>query len=214
MSDPGESQLLRSGVLDGVAVAVAGPAPEAGPSSLGRAVADMCRALGASTSTLCVAGPDGEPLEEAAVEGAVGSIVSELGAVDALVIDAAALFEASGSDTRAGLMGCLDGAWRATRAVANGVYLARGSSGRVLYLAPRASAGAHAEATRAGLENLARTLSIEWSRHTITTVALAPGEDTTAGEVATLAAYLASPAGAYFSGCLLELGGVAAAVER
>ena len=36
-------------------------------------------------------------------------------------------------------------------------------------------------------------------------VAIAPGEGTPAGEVAALCAYLASPAGAYFSGCLLDL---------
>lgn len=210
MSGSKESQLLRSGVLDGVAIAIAGPGPESGAGSLGGAVGEACGAVGASTAVLAVARSDGEPLEEAAVDQAVESILTELGGVDALVVDAAALFEAAGSDTRAGLMGCLDGAWRATRAVANGVYLARGTAGRVVYLAPSASAGAHAEATRAGLENLARTLSIEWSRNAITTVALAPGQDTTAGEVATLTAYLASPAGAYFSGCLLELGGAAA----
>ena len=63
-----------------------------------------------------------------------------------------------------------------------------------------------ARAARAGLENLARTLSIEWSRHAITTVAIAPAPDTDAGELAALCAYLASPAGAYFSGCLLAPG--------
>jgi hypothetical protein len=36
-------------------------------------------------------------------------------------------------------------------------------------------------------------------------VAIAPGDDTDAGELAAIAAYLASPAGAYFSGCLLDL---------
>ena len=59
----------------------------------------------------------------------------------------------------------------------------------------------------AGLENLARTLSIEWARHGITTVAVAPGEDTSAAELAALACYLLSPAGAYFSGCLMDLRG-------
>ena len=66
----------------------------------------------------------------------------------------------------------------------------------------------YADAARAGLENLARTLSIEWARYGITTVAIAPGEKTAASEVAALIAYLASPAGAYFSGCLLDLRGV------
>ncbi|HEY4898079.1 MAG TPA: hypothetical protein VII01_18560 [Solirubrobacteraceae bacterium] len=207
MSASGEQQLLRSGVLDGVGIAIAGPGRVAAGGSLGEAVGERCGALGARTAGLCVVAEDGAPVEESAVEEEVESIVSALGAIDVLVLDGAALFAAAGGDTRAGLMGCLDGAWRATRAVVNRVYLARETAGRVVYLAPTVSAGAHAQATRAGLENLARTLSIEWSRHRITTVALAPGEDTTAPEVATLTAYLASPAGAYFSGCLLDLGG-------
>jgi hypothetical protein len=40
-------------------------------------------------------------------------------------------------------------------------------------------------------------------------VTIAPGTETGAGEVAALSAYLASPAGAYFSGCLLDLRGKA-----
>ncbi|HXO18740.1 MAG TPA: hypothetical protein VOA87_02320, partial [Thermoanaerobaculia bacterium] len=81
--------------------------------------------------------------------------------------------------------------------------------GRIVYLAPAADTGEHAGAARAGLENLARTLSVEWARHAITAVTIAPGSATTAGEVARLVAYLASPAGAYFSGCLLDLRGPA-----
>ena len=67
------------------------------------------------------------------------------------------------------------------------------------------SGDAHAEAARAGLENLARTLSIEWARLGIRPVAIHPGTETPAGEVAELAAFLASPAGAYYSGCRFDL---------
>jgi hypothetical protein len=63
-----------------------------------------------------------------------------------------------------------------------------------------------AGALRAALENLARTLSTEWARHQLTTVTLAPAAEGAADEVAALVAYLASPAGAYFSGCVLEVG--------
>jgi NAD(P)-dependent dehydrogenase (short-subunit alcohol dehydrogenase family) len=97
-----------------------------------------------------------------------------------------------------------------TRAVVNRAFLLAERSppsGRIVYLAPASDAGEHAGAARAGLENLARTLSIEWARHGITLVTIAPGEATAAGEVAALCAYLASPAGAYFSGCLLDLRG-------
>ena len=68
-----------------------------------------------------------------------------------------------------------------------------------------ADARTHARAARAGLENLARTTSIEWARYGITTVAITPGRDTTGDTLAALCAYLASPAGAYFSGCVLAL---------
>ncbi len=65
-----------------------------------------------------------------------------------------------------------------------------------------------AKAARAGAENLARTLSVEWARHEITVVTIALGDVTAPGEAAALTAYLASPAGAYFSGCQLDLRGV------
>jgi NAD(P)-dependent dehydrogenase (short-subunit alcohol dehydrogenase family) len=94
-----------------------------------------------------------------------------------------------------------------TRAVANAAFLPDDRGGRVLFVAPPPDAGRHAEAARAGLENLARTLSIEWARHGIVLAAIAPRATSAAGEVATLCAYLASPAGAYFSGCLLDLRG-------
>ena len=56
------------------------------------------------------------------------------------------------------------------------------------------------------MENLARTLSIEWARHQVRIVAIHPGRETTAGEVGDLVAFLASPAGAYYSGCAFTLG--------
>jgi NAD(P)-dependent dehydrogenase (short-subunit alcohol dehydrogenase family) len=95
----------------------------------------------------------------------------------------------------------------ATRAVATGA-LIPGSGGKVLLLAPRAGAGAHVDAVRAGLENLARTLSVEWARFAITVVAICPGSRTTDEELAGLVCFLLSPAGGYFSGCRFDLGAV------
>jgi NAD(P)-dependent dehydrogenase (short-subunit alcohol dehydrogenase family) len=91
----------------------------------------------------------------------------------------------------------LDGAWDAVQPEAAGAKL-------IVLLAPPPG-DAHAEAARAGLENLARTLSIEWARLGIRPVAIHPGAATPAGEVAELAAFLASPAGAYYSGCRFDL---------
>jgi hypothetical protein len=174
--------LLRPGVLDGVRIVVATPGP------LGDAVAARTAALGAALATVAV-DPDGDEPE---VRGA-----------DVLVWDGdAAHRSARGADA---VRAALDGAWLAIRAVAER-WIA-GGGGLVVLVAPRPG-DAHAEAARAGLENLARTLSIEWARYGIRPVAILPGERSTGGEVAELVAYLASPGGAYYSGCAFTLGAV------
>jgi NAD(P)-dependent dehydrogenase (short-subunit alcohol dehydrogenase family) len=215
MSPPDASQLLRAGLLDATAVLVAGPAPADEPVSPAEGVAprivEQCAALGAEVRRCAVLDEAGHSLAEEAIEADVGRVLGELGRIDVLVVDCGALFAAAGEERdRDGLVGSLDGAWTVTRAVAGGAFLAAGQPGRIIYVAPRPSAGPHAEAARAGLENLARTLSIEWSRHRLAPLAIAPGDHTEPGELSALLAYLASPAGAYFSGCLLDLRGPAA----
>jgi NAD(P)-dependent dehydrogenase (short-subunit alcohol dehydrogenase family) len=226
MSEPiSVTELLRPGLLAGVSVLLAGPGAAADPGrSAGDAVGVACGELGARVGVaVCELTGDGpSPPEEAAVDRAVELALGEDGDLDLLVVDGAALFAAAGEhsggapveageDARAALRGALESAWSVTRAVVNLAFIARERPGRIVYLAPAPDAGEHAEAARAGLENLARTLSVEWARHAITAVTIAPGSTTTAGEVARLVAYLASPAGAYFSGCLLDLRGPGAA---
>jgi NAD(P)-dependent dehydrogenase (short-subunit alcohol dehydrogenase family) len=75
-------------------------------------------------------------------------------------------------------------------------------------ISPAADAGPHAEAARAGLENLARTLSVEWARYGITVTAMAPGASTTEAELTDLVCFVLSRAGDYFSGCRFDLGAV------
>src|SRR5206468_1036841 len=88
---------------------------------------------------------------------------------DVLVVDAGAAFVAGG------LRGALDTTWTAVRAVANAAWIEpERPGGKVLLVAP-APGPAHAEAVRAGCENLARTLSIEWARFGIRIVAVLPG---------------------------------------
>jgi NAD(P)-dependent dehydrogenase (short-subunit alcohol dehydrogenase family) len=99
------------------------------------------------------------------------------------------------------------------RALATEALIDSSDPGRLVLVAPRPQAGPHAEAARAALENLARTLSVEWARHAITAVALWPGEATTDDELAELVCFLVSPAGAYFTGCRFELGAVATAAR-
>jgi NAD(P)-dependent dehydrogenase (short-subunit alcohol dehydrogenase family) len=207
------TELLRPGLLEGVGLLVAGPPPPAGPQ--GVAVAQAFVELGASVST-CV--PD--PVDEPAMDGAVAAALAEAGALHVLVVDGAGLFAhagggGGGEDSEGGravgggapcaLRACMDATWNVTRAVVNLAFLpAPGPVARVIYLAP-APEGEHAEAAGAALENLARTLSVEWARHGVTVVALAPAADTPARELAAVAAFLASPAGAYFSGALLDM---------
>jgi citronellol/citronellal dehydrogenase len=98
------------------------------------------------------------------------------------------------------------------RTVATAAFIPDERGGKVTLIAPPPAVGAvapSAAGVRAATENLARTLSIEWARHGIRTVAITPGPCTTDAELATLAAYLASPAGDYFSGCRLALGEIA-----
>jgi NAD(P)-dependent dehydrogenase (short-subunit alcohol dehydrogenase family) len=142
------------------------------------------------------AGPLGEAV--AARASALGARDGEE-AIDALVVDAAAAFaRAAGVEA---VRAALDGAWAEIQPAAGG---ALAGGGLIVLLAPPPG-DAHAEAARAGLENLARTLSIEWARLGIRPVAIHPGASTPAGEVAELAAFLASPAGAYYSGCRFDL---------
>ena len=96
-----------------------------------------------------------------------------------------------------GVRAALDEAWDAIRAT-----MLPPGPGLIVLLAP-APGDAHRAAARAGLENMARTLSIEWSPHGIRPVAVLQGGDDAA--TAELVAYLASPAGAYFSGCAITL---------
>ena len=138
------------------------------------------------------AGPLGEVVARRAAQLGATTATSDL---DVLVVDAAALFAAAaGVDA---VRGALDGAWAAIQPHAAGAKL-------IVLLAPPPG-DAHAEAARAGLENLARTLSIEWARHEIRPVAIHPGTATAAEEVAELAAFLSSAAGAYYSGCRFDL---------
>ena len=202
-------------MLAGVVVLLAGDG-ESRPGSFTPAIAEACDELGAKTSRW----RSGEAVPADA---------------DVLVVDAASSFASApvpaphdpAGATGAALRHCLDEAWQASHAVANAAFIDAQRPGRIIYLAPRSPSmtqadashptaahataahdgGGHADAARAGLENLARTLSIEWARYAITTVALAPGPHTTADEVASVVAYLASPAGAYFSGCQLDMRG-------
>jgi citronellol/citronellal dehydrogenase len=214
MSTVDASQMLRPGLLEGVGVLLGGPAATGDGEGLADAVQTECAALGARVLRCAAPAGASHESQEAATDAAVVAALEELPGIDMLVLDGAGIFaseRARAGDPRtespaAGLGGCLQATWTLTRAVFNLAFL-EAQGGRIVYLAPRSDAGTHPQPALAGLENLSRTLSIEWARHGVTTVTIAPGRSSPAGEVGAVAAYLASPAGAYFSGCLLDLRG-------
>jgi NAD(P)-dependent dehydrogenase (short-subunit alcohol dehydrogenase family) len=155
-------------------------------------------------------------LAEEVVDELLAGALAELGGgADVGVVDAWGIHAAvagSGEDAaRRALGASVEASWNFTRSLATRAFLERQGPGRIVLVAPASGAGPHADAARAGLENLARTLSIEWARYGVTAVAIAPGARTRPEEVAALTAFLSSPAGAYFSGCLLDMRGLAAA---
>ncbi len=129
----------------------------------------------------------------------------------------------------------LEGTWLMTQAVANKAMIPAGG-GKVISVTLSPHHGlpgmAHSSSARAAVENMMRVLSIEWSRFDIKLNAIATGhfetdaiqkypEPVKAGvaktvplgrmgrpiEQAWLVAYLASPAGDYYSGAIFTLDG-------
>jgi hypothetical protein len=185
--------MFRAGLLDGRRVAVAGPAAGDPPAvEIDRAVCDRLRALGARVDAI----DSGTLADEEATAGWAQSRAP----LDALVFLGAEPFGAGGADR---LQATLEVAWRAVHGTQPCL---SDEGGRLVFVAPRAGAGDHDEAARAGLENLARTLSVEWARFGVAAVAVAPGPATAPTDVADLVAYLLSPAGGYLTGCRLSLG--------
>jgi NAD(P)-dependent dehydrogenase (short-subunit alcohol dehydrogenase family) len=144
-------------------------------------------------------------------EDAAMAWVAERSPLHGLVFDGGAGFGSGGED---GLRAVLGLDWISARAVATGALIPGGAGGRLLFVAPRTDAGPFAQAARSALENLARTLSVEWARFAVTAVAVCPGPHTSDDEVAELVCFLLSDAGGYFTGCRFELGAVAEASTR
>ena len=197
--------LLRPGLLDGVraVLATAESAPDV-EASLAVTTERRLAELGAVVGR-CSLTPSPDPGGDEETQALAADALSTSGGAEVLVLDGSALYRAA--DGEHALLACMQASWDVTRAVANEAMLER-DGGLVVALAPPPSAGEHAEAARAGLENLARTLSIEWARFSTRAVCVAPGDATPAGQIAELVCWLASPAGSYFSGCLLDLRGV------
>jgi NAD(P)-dependent dehydrogenase (short-subunit alcohol dehydrogenase family) len=180
----GPMTVLRQGLLGGRTVALAGDPPAR--------LHDALAGLGAD-----VLGLDPGLDEDGARDWATGA-----GTIHAVVYDSGPAFGGGG---QASLRETTERAWVATRAVATGALIPAGA-GKIVLIGPRPAAGRLAGAVRAALENLARTLSVEWARYGVTAAAISPGAQTGEDELAELVCFLVSPAGEYLSGCLFELG--------
>ncbi len=254
MADPAP-QILRPGLLDGQVCVVSGAG-----TGLGRATALELASLGA---TVIGCGRRPEPLEEVAtavseaggtaeaesmdirdaeaVESLFDGIMERHGRVDVLVNNAGGQFMSpaeaiSPKGFRTVIELNVQGTWQMTHAAATKAFIPQ-CSGKVISITLSPHHGmpgmVHSGAARAAVENMMRTLSIEWARFDIKLCALAAGQfDTevlrtkypkqvsenvhrtvplqrlgTPEEMAWLVAYLASPAGDFLSGCVITIDG-------
>jgi citronellol/citronellal dehydrogenase len=248
------SELFSPSLLEGQVALVTG-----GGSGLGRETALELARCGAR---VVVCGRREEPLletvetdprglieaevcdirEEQEVDGMVELILARHGRIDLLVNNAGGQFLAPAeSITPKGFRTVIrlnvEGTWLVTHAVATKAMIPSGRGGKVFSVTLSPHNGmpgmAHSGAARAAVENLMRTLSVEWARFGIRLLALAAGQfetDTlltkyphaiveriahtiplgrmgTEREFAWLVAYLASPAGDFFSGAVLTMDG-------
>jgi citronellol/citronellal dehydrogenase len=255
MTETSHSQVFRDGLLDGMVCAVSGAG-----SGLGRESALEMARLGA---TVVGCGRRPEPLAETEelAAGLAGSFQFEAldireeepvgrffdgllerhGRLDVLLNNAGGQFLASAESISAkGFRTVIDlnvtGTWLMTHAAATKAFIPQGG-GKIISvtLSPHNGMPAmvHSGAARAAVENMMRTLAVEWSRFGIKTCSLAAGQFATdtflnkypqeilahvarsiplgrtgrAEEMAWLVAYLASPAGDFISGTTITIDG-------
>jgi citronellol/citronellal dehydrogenase len=194
-AEPGSG--LRSGLLAGHVCVVSGFG-----SGLGRASAV---ALAHAGATVVGCGRRPEPLaetvalitaaggaaeaesvdirDEAAVDGFFDRLLQRHGRLDVLVNNAGGQFFGPAEEvTPKGLRTVVElnliGTWTMTRAAATKAFLAQ-QSGRIISITASPHHGAPGfmatMAARAGVENMTRTIAIEWARHNVTAVAVAAG---------------------------------------
>jgi citronellol/citronellal dehydrogenase len=253
--DPSGSRIFAPGLLDGKVCLVSGAG-----TGLGRATALELASLGA---VVVGCGRRTEPLEETAAEVERGGGVAEAlaadirdeeavdalvdgvlerhGRLDVLVNNAGGQFMSPAEAiTPKGFRTVTElnvqGTWQMTHAAATKAFIPQ-QAGKVISVTLSPHQGmpgmVHSGAARAAVENMMRTLSIEWARFGITLCAVAAGQfDTevlrtkypkevsenvartvplgrlgTPEEMAWLVAFLASPAGDFFSGAVLTIDG-------
>jgi citronellol/citronellal dehydrogenase len=255
MAECSRSQVFREGLLEGQVCLVSGAG-----SGLGREIALELARLGAAvvgcgrrpeplaeTAELAAGMPGSFELEacdireEEPVGRLVDGVLERHGRLDVLVNNAGGQFlSPAEAITPKGFRTVLElnvqGTWLMTHAAATKAMIPAGG-GKILSVTLSPHNGmpgmVHSGAARAAVENMMRTLAIEWARFQIKTVALAAGQFATetlltkyppqvvenvarsiplgrtgrAEEMAWLVAYLASPAGDFFSGTTITIDG-------
>jgi citronellol/citronellal dehydrogenase len=255
MSERSRSQLFRDDLLAGQRIVVSGAG-----SGLGRETALELARLGAAvigcgrreeplaeTAALAAELPGSfehrtlDIRDEEAVERFFDDIVERHGGLDVLVNNAGGQFLAPAeSITPKGFRTVVElnvtGTWLMSHAAATKAFIPA-ASGKILSVTLSPHNGmpgmVHSGAARAAVENMMRTLAIEWARFGITTCALAAGQFATetlltkyppevvenlahsiptgrlgrSEELAWLVAYLASPAGDFYSGTTITIDG-------
>jgi NAD(P)-dependent dehydrogenase (short-subunit alcohol dehydrogenase family) len=200
---------------------------------------DETRAAIETAGGQCLALPT-DVREPEQVDALVEAVLERFGRIDILVNNAGGQFiaaaeEISPNGWRAVHRLNVDAVWYLTRLVATRSMIPNGA-GLVVFigLSPRRALPgmAHASAARAAVENLGRTLAVEWGRYRIRTVTVTPGVIRTEGldrygedaveewerevplgrlgspeEIASVIAFLTSPGGAYVSGTTLLVDG-------
>jgi citronellol/citronellal dehydrogenase len=255
MAESSRSQVFRDGLLDGRVVVVSGAG-----TGLGREAALELARLGA---TVVGCGRREEPLAETAalaaelpgafehevldireeerVDAFFDGLLERHGRLDVLVNNAGGQFlspaEAiSPKGFRTVVELNVTGTWLMSHAAATKAFIP-GGGGKILSVTLSPHNGmpgmVHSGAARAAVENMMRTLAVEWARFDITTCAIAAGQFATETmltkyprevvdnvarsiplgrtgrpeEIAWLVAYLASPAGDFYSGTTITLDG-------
>jgi citronellol/citronellal dehydrogenase len=255
MAESSRSQVFREGLLERQVCLVSGAG-----SGLGRQIALELARLGAA---MVGCGRRSEPLaetaelaaglpgsfgheqldirDEEAVDALVDGVLERHGRLDVLVNNAGGQFlSPAEAITPKGFRTVIElnveGTWLMTHAAATKAFIPQGG-GKVLSVTLSPHNGmpgmVHSGAARAAVENMMRTLAIEWARFGIKTVALAAGQFATetlltkypqvvvenlersiplqragrAEEMAWLVAYLASPAGDFYSGTTITIDG-------
>jgi citronellol/citronellal dehydrogenase len=255
MAESASSRIFAPDLLRGQVCVVSGAG-----TGLGRATAKELAALGATVvgcgrrpeplaemvDEIGAAGgsAESEPMDirdDEAVDRLIDGVLERHGRLDLLVNNAGGQFlspaEAiSPKGFRTVIELNVQGTWQMTHAAATKAFIPQ-RGGKVISLTVSPHMGfpgmAHTGAARAAVENMMRTLSVEWARFQVKLVAIAVGQfDTetlrtkypkavvenvantvplgrlgTEDEMAWLIAYLASPAGDFFSGCVLTIDG-------